>query len=649
MSALLVCTACEDPSIALQDQAAVQIRSGGAKIAQAAHRASLDRVAAAEDLRTAGAKLANILGSSDAQKQVAASLIANASTQAALLEIGKVDQIESANRSSRMLAKGLLQVVDDIHGIVGAQDTKGLAEEKNSFQPSLSTASRDQVEYASQQSTLTQKVSDLRSANESALGDAQTLLAEAEEIRVRGLSAQRGEITVLAVEAGRKRDEARTLQTQADEADVAAMTQESILRLQAGEALSAARRAKAFQGALDVLGQLSAGQTTIATQEIAISDALRASILALVTASNPDEDLELKGCYERAFADLETADTAARRSGPKSSSLFSIAAARARALLMRGEGEFQQALLFHALAMSPSMSGSEGGFKEKADSWLSKAQASTKDALAAYTTLQEVLASSGAESPSKQALVQTVERALKIQMPTFEVNAAQPVEAASKNENTDPSKDAPSADPAPKATSASTAPPFASAADLAAFFASSKRDPAVTAHINELLIATTPEGQSLAATAFGVSQAIGQLQLAMQKKFGSSDLGLPAAMNGQGATATVSDATEDAATIAIGNLMGSLSFKAARTEGGWKLDLDTTAAEMDETMRTQMTMVGAMMGTLTEGLTGITAQVESGKIKNAQDVQSALAMAMKKLMGGAGGGGPGDDNTPTEN
>ncbi len=657
LSVLLVSSACEDPSVGIQDHAAKQIREGGEKIAQVAHQASIDRVAAAEEMRNAGSRLANVPGASETQKQVAASLSANASTQAALLEIGKADQIESTNISSRMLANGLLQVVDDIHVILAAQDTEGMANETKAIQPSLAKALNEQREHESQQSVLTSKLADLRSVNEVALADAQTLLAEAEEIRIRGLRAHRGEISVLAEEAGRKRDEARASQTTAEDADVTATAQESVLRLRTGEALSAQRRAQAFQGALDVLGKLSSNQNATDAQEITISDALKASILKLVTASNPEEDLELKGCYERSFSDLENADAAARRSGAKNSSLFSIAAARARALLMRGQGEFQQALLFRSLAMSPSMGQSEDGFKGKADAWLAKAQASTKEAIDAYTALQEVLANSGSESPSKQALVVTVERALKVAMPTFNVAATTAqAESVNKDESAAPSE-APAemaSKEAPATTSgnASMAFPFATVEDLAAFFGSPKRDPALTARIDEILIATTPEGKDLATTAFGAVQAIGKLQVAMQEKFGSSNLGPLSAMIGKGSQATVSGATEKTATIDIKSAQGALSFQAALTDNGWKLDLDKTSTDMDETMKAQMSAAGAMMGTLTQGLTQVTERIENGQLKTAQAVQGALMMAMQKLMGGMGGpgaGSPQNDNTPTEN
>ena len=656
LSALLVSSACEDPSVAMQDNAAKQIREGGEKMAQVAHQASIDRVAAAEEMRNAGSRLANVPGASETQKKVAASLSANASTQAALLEIGKADQIESTNISSRMLANGLLQVVDDIHVILAAQDTEGIANETKAIQPNLAKALNEQREHESQQSVLNSKLADLRSVNEVALADAQTLLAEAEEIRIRGLRAQRGEISVLAEEAGRKRDEARASQTTAEDADVTATAQESVLRLRTGEALSAQRRAQAFQEALDVLGKLSSNQSATDTQEIAISDALKASILKLVTASNPEEDLELKGCYERTFSDLENADAAARRSGPNNSSLFSIAAARARALLMRGQGEFQQALLFRSLAMSPSMGQSEDGFKGKADAWLAKAQASTKEAIDAYTALQEVLANSGSESPSKQALVVTVERALKVAMPTFNVATAAPAESVNKDETAAPSETPAEMDskeaPATTSENASMAFPFATVEDLAAFFGSTNRDPAATARIDELLVATTQEGQALATTAFGAVQAIGKLQVAMQEKFGSSNLGPLSAMIGKGSQATVSNATEKTATIDIKSAQGALSFQAALTDNGWKLDLDKTATDMDETMKAQMSAAGAMMGTLTQGLTQVTERIENGQLKSAQAVQGALMMAMQKLMGGMGGpggGGAQDDNTPTEN
>ena len=656
LSALLVSSACEDPSVAMQDNAAKQIREGGEKMAQVAHQASIDRVAAAEEMRNAGSRLANVPGASETQKKVAASLSANASTQAALLEIGKADQIESTNISSRMLANGLLQVVDDIHVILAAQDTEGIANETKAIQPNLAKALNEQREHESQQSVLNSKLADLRSVNEVALADAQTLLAEAEEIRIRGLRAQRGEISVLAEEAGRKRDEARASQTTAEDADVTATAQESVLRLRTGEALSAQRRAQAFQEALDVLGKLSSNQSATDTQEIAISDALKASILKLVTASNPEEDLELKGCYERTFSDLENADAAARRSGPNNSSLFSIAAARARALLMRGQGEFQQALLFRSLAMSPSMGQSEDGFKGKADAWLAKAQASTKEAIDAYTALQEVLANSGSESPSKLALVVTVERALKVAMPTFNVATAAPAESVNKDETAAPSETPAEMDskeaPATTSGNASMVFPFATVEDLAAFFGSTNRDPAATARIDELLVATTQEGQALATTAFGAVQAIGKLQVAMQEKFGSSNLGPLSAMIGKGSNVTISDATEKTATIDIKSAQGALSFQAALTDNGWKLDLDKTATDMDETMKAQMSAAGAMMGTLTQGLTQVTERIENGQLKTAQAVQGALMMAMQKLMGGMGGpggGGAQDDNTPTEN
>ena len=656
LSALLVSSACEDPSVAMQDNAAKQIREGGEKMAQVAHQASIDRVAAAEEMRNAGSRLANVPGASETQKKVAASLSANASTQAALLEIGKADQIESTNISSRMLANGLLQVVDDIHVILAAQDTEGIANETKAIQPNLAKALNEQREHESQQSVLNSKLADLRSVNEVALADAQTLLAEAEEIRIRGLRAQRGEISVLAEEAGRKRDEARASQTTAEDADVTATAQESVLRLRTGEALSAQRRAQAFQEALDVLGKLSSNQSATDTQEIAISDALKASILKLVTASNPEEDLELKGCYERTFSDLENADAAARRSGPNNSSLFSIAAARARALLMRGQGEFQQALLFRSLAMSPSMGQSEDGFKGKADAWLAKAQASTKEAIDAYTALQEVLANSGSESPSKLALVVTVERALKVAMPTFNVAVAAQAESVNKDETAAPSETPAEMDskeaPATTSGNASMVFPFATVEDLAAFFGSTNRDPAATARIDELLVATTQEGQALATTAFGAVQAIGKLQVAMQEKFGSSNLGPLSAMIGKGSQATVSNATEKTATIDIKSAQGALSFQAALTDNGWKLDLDKTATDMDETMKAQMSAAGAMMGTLTQGLSQVTERIENGQLKSAQAVQGALMMAMQKLMGGMGGpggGGAQDDNTPTEN
>ena len=76
-----------------------------------------------------------------------------------------------------MLANGLLQVVDDIHVILAAQDTAGIANETKDIQPSLAKAVSEQRESESQQIELTSKLADLRSVNEVALADAQTLLA----------------------------------------------------------------------------------------------------------------------------------------------------------------------------------------------------------------------------------------------------------------------------------------------------------------------------------------------------------------------------------------------------------------------------------------------------------------------------------------
>jgi len=653
---LALCTGCEDPSVALQEQAAIRIRQGGDAVSKAARLASLDRVAAAAELRAAGAKLANIPGANDVQKQSAAGIAANATTQAALLELGRISQLESANRSSRMLASSLLRVVDDIHSIVHAQDVKGIAAVKSALQPELASASKDKSKSASVQSTLTDQITALRATNESALESAQVLLAEAEEIRQRGLSAASGEITTLAQETGGKRDEARVFQTQASQSQSRVAVEESVLRLQAQEAIGAANRVKACQDALSALNKLATAQESAATQQNAISTALQASIMELVTASDPDSDLDLKGCYERAFADLETADAAARRSAPKNSSLFSIAAARARALLMRGESEFQHALLLHALAMSPSMGQSGDGFADKASEWLAKAQASTKESVDAYTALQEVLVSSGSESPSKQALVSTIERALKtIQQPTFEVSSAPPARSGMAAVAQKPVAESAQSTDASASTTDSGKPPFASAEALGAFMGSSNRDPAVIARIDDLLIAISPEGQALATTVFGAMKAIGQLQAAMQNKFGSSKLGMLDSVVNRKSEVTVVDVTEDNATLTMSAPQGSLSFKIKRTDDGWKFDLDSSAADMDPAMQAQMTAAGAMMGTLTQGLAGITERIESGEIKSAQQAQGALMMAMQNLMGGMsgkGGGqrGPGGgQDEPTEN
>lgn len=80
-------------------------------------------------------------------------------------------------------------------------------------------------------------------------------------------------------------------------------------------------------------------------------------------------------------------------------------------------------------------------------------------------------------SPSKNALVSTVERALKIAMPTFDVVAAAPTEVANKDESAAPSQEpaetASKEAPATTSGNASMAFPFATVDDLAAFFGSS--------------------------------------------------------------------------------------------------------------------------------------------------------------------------------
>ncbi len=636
LSAPFVCISCEDPSVARREDAERRIRDGGANVVLAARRASIDRIVAAEELRNAGRALENIAGASTAQAQAAAGIAANAMTQAALLEIGRADQLESENRASRTLALGYLRVVDEIHSLVKARELKGLNEAKGALEVGIEAASISERDQLAQQTTLEATVSSLRAANQAALADAQAILIEAEVIRLQGSSAALGEMAAIAEDAGRKRDEAGIRQTEAEESDLAAITQESILRLKLGETVGATRRVQVLRAALVALDQLEGDQKSVATAEIAIANTISTTIVELVAASSPTADDIMKGCQERAFTDLQSAESFARESGPQSSAMISIASARARAQLGRGEGEFQQALIYHVLASSPSM---QGDFENQSKEWLAKAQASTKEALESYAALQEVLAGSGEESLSKQALVLTVERALKsIRVPSLEMLPAipppPPVDVAT--DATRPSSDKPTNKPAPIASPAASAggPPFATAEDLAAFFGSSKRDPKTSAQIDKLIIAKTPEGQSLSSTAFGAVKAIGQLQVAMQEKFGKSNLGPLSALVNQGATASVTESTADNATISVGNAQGSLLFKAARTDEGWKLDLDATATTMDEAQRGQMAAAGAMMGTLIDGLTGITAQIESGEMKSPQEVQGALMLAMRKLMGG---------------
>ena len=639
---LPICTpfilvACEDPKVALRDQTELKIRQAGEALAVAAHRASLDRVAAAESLRSASAGLAGLNGATATQGQVAASLMTTASTQAGSLEIGRADQLESANRTSRMLASGLLNALDGLEAFVASESDSGLSEESEQLSPTLSEATAAQSEQTTQLESLSDEVATLRTANEQALGEAQNLAAEAEEIRQRGLKAARGEITRIAEEAGQKRDEARAKRTFASQAEVSAAHLASRQRIQANAADDANNRVKVIQGVRAALDQFSNTANANATQAREIGEALRASILTLTTSANPGESAELTGCYERAFADFDSASSSAGRSGSGGGARFEIAAVRARALLLRGEGEFQQAVLLHSIATSPSFAPSQREFSTQAKDLLAKAQASTQEALDTYSTLAESLANGSGDNASKQALAASIDRALKsIHLPSFDGPATSAAAGSTATPQADPVDEsaAAPAEVAAQQAGAGDGPPFGSVEDLAAFLGDSRRDPEMTLGLDALLIATTPEGDSLAATAFGAEKALAGLRVAMKEKFGSADLGPLSAMTSQGVTATVEDPTDSTATISLGGPQGSLSFNAVSTDSGWKLDLDATAAQMTEGMRAQIQMAGTMMKGLTGTITAITAQVQGGELTSGPAVQMALMTAVQSMMSG---------------
>lgn len=81
-------------------------------------------------------------------------------------------------------------------------------------------------------------------------------------------------------------------------------------------------------------------------------------------------------------------------------------------------------------------------------------------------------------------------------------------------------------------------------------------------------------------------------------------------------------------------------MQAARTENGWKLDMDATSSAMPDQVRMQLTAAQAIVGPLLGAMDSIRQKVESGEISDAAGVQAALGMAMQRAMGGMRGGPP---------
>jgi len=639
LSAILVAPClmfgCEDPKIAERDRVERQIREGGAKIAQAARLASTDRVAAAETLRSAGSNLSRVSNATGAQKQAAAGLAAGALTQAALLEIGRADQLESENRAARSVALGLLSILDQLELAISLASTETTA---GDFGSDLSDASAARSELDGQRQELEAQVAALQAAGADALARAQALLDEAEVIRQRAASAGPGEITQIAEKAAQQRNLAVPLQAEASTAESTAAIQESLLRIRTAEATGAATRVEAIERAVESLTRLGSSRERTAQSSAEMAAEIGSRIDELLGAADPEADTGLTGCTERAQQDLENARSSAQLIGAQSSVAFQIQAAIARSLLSKGQSEFQHALLLHALAESAALRKNSGEYEVKANDWLAKAQASTQSALEAYTELQTML-SSGSESDAKRAFGETVTRALQsITKPTFEISAAAPETKTAKPETSEES----SADATPPAsdTTASSGPPFESLEALAAFLSDPNKDPASMAAIDEFTIAETNEGRQISSIFVAPMRSMGALQVAMRDKFGSADLGAMKAALGGGGQVSVVEATESAGTLEIRSQVGALSMQATRTDSGWKLDMDATSSAMPDQVRMQLTAAQAILGPLLGAMDSVRQKVESGEITTPAQVQGALGMAMQRAMGGMRGGPP---------
>ena len=650
LTALLVASsltiACEDPQIAERDRTERQIREGGDKIAKAARLASTDRIAAAESLRSAGSSLSRLSNATGAQKQAAAGLAAGALTQAALLELGRADQLQSENRAARSVANGLLSVLEQLQL---AESAAGGDISAGDFGTDLTAASAARSDLESQRDQLQSQVAELQEAGADALKRAQALLDEAEIIRQRAASAGPGEITQIAEEAAQQRDLALPLQAEASTAESSAAIQQSVLRVRTAEAIGAATRVEAIERAVDSLTRLGSSRERMARSSAEMGAEILSRIDELLNAADPEADAALKGCSERAQQDLENARSSAQLLGNQASVSFQIQAAIARALLSKSQSEFQHALLLHALAESSALSQKAADFQTKANEWLAKAQASTQAAQEAYTELQSML-SSGAESDAKRALGETIARALQsMTKPTFDRPSE---DAPSISSKASTATDATSAENAPSDTAAGAAsessasttvasgPPFETAEALASFMGDPNKDPAAMAAIDEFTIAETDEGRQVANILVAPMRAMGALQVAMRDKFGSADLGPLRAALGGGGKVSVVEATESAATLELRSQVGALTMQAARTDNGWKLDMDSTSSAMPDQVRMQLMAAQAIIGPLLGAMDSTRQKVESGEITAPAQVQATLEMALQRAMGGMRGASP---------
>ena len=637
-SLALLLASCEDPEFAQREQAQLRLDEAAAAIGQAARQASLDRVAAAEDIRAAAARAQGIAGGSAGQLQAAAALVASARTQAALLELGRLNQIESANRANRGLALGLARAAGLMQLHIEAHNTDSVRDAAAAIAPQGDAADADLRARASRHDELAARVAQLQQENQEALGQAEAILVEAEATRQRGLGARRGEITIIAEEAGRQRDEARGHQSRAAHAEVDLSAQGSFLRLSASETDAAKRRAEQITQALAAIQALAGQYEVTGTEGGEIIANLCESVGAAVASTDPAKNEAWSNGIERLTGDLDAADGAAGQANASPMLRHQVNIARARALMAQGEASFQHALLLHELAGIAAMASTAGALEKDAQTALTTSQEFARQAIDAYTLAKDGLNGSGETSPESAALVLTIERAIaSIGTPSFEARAAPTKKATGPAA---PPDDEPSPEFAEPASAAGMGgPPFASLDALASFVSGHERNPDHLIRAREAYQASSPEAQSLLDAIVGMTTGIAEIQIAAREKFGSTSVGpmFDQIAATEMASASVSEANDEVGSITFSGMGNTLVFKAAKTEEGWKVDVDATMAAMTDEDRAKMTAGFVMMAPMAEACKAVAAQVRSGEIASAAGIQAALMKAMQSSMPGMPG------------
>lgn len=629
---LLALSACEDPAVAQRKQAELRLSEASAAILRAAQQASMDRVAAAEDLRGAAARAQSIPGATAAQQQTASALVASARTQAALLELGRLNQLESSNRANRSLALALMRAAEAMHSHVAAHDKGSVVPAKDGLSPLSATATSESRELAQAEDALLAEVNALRKSNQAALEQAEMILAQAEETRQRGLQAGPGEIMVIAIEAGKQRDEAREFQGKAASGEVDLTERETSLRLQASEAESARRRAEVVRRALSALDAIVEQYEAASVEGTSVISNLTESTVTLVAVTDPAKNEAWAQGIERLFGDLDAADSAAGQA--QGAIRLNASVARARALMAQGDAIFQQALLLHHLSESDALGSATSAMDAQAQTLLGQARDKAREAHEAYTAVKEAISASGDGSSQMAALAATIDAAIAaIGTPSFDVAArgsdrkrpTAPAAAAAPRD-ADGTADAPTVDEQPIQL-----PPFSTAEDLAAYLSGGAKSPEAMMRMGEVFSASTPDAEAMKAMTVGIAEGFGGLLKAMKDKFGSASLGpgFDQMMAAAAGSATLTESGETEATISLAQPTGEMIYKVIKTDEGWKVDLDATVALLPEEQRAQMLGAQAMMTPLIAALAEVTAKVESGEISSAEQVQMALKMAMQ--------------------